>query len=132
MPTYFFNLTTRDGKIHDPQGTDLPNDAAALEHARIVANELLRNREPERRHWRLDVYDGDRGVCFNLRFATVDPSIDHLTPELRRSLEDVHAKSASLFEAISAVRLTLLQVKGTLARAEGAPYLAAIKGVTIQ
>jgi hypothetical protein len=47
----------------------------------------------------LDVCDSDGTLCFDLLFATVDCSINHLAPELRRSFEDMNAKSASLFES---------------------------------
>jgi hypothetical protein len=64
-------------------------------------------------------------------FASVDDSIRHLTPELRSSVENLCAKSASLSEAINAIKLTLTQVKGTIARSERAPYVAAINGVAV-
>jgi len=84
MPTYHFHLRTKDGTVLDPDGTELPNQALALGHARMVAAELMQYREPRTRYWRLDVYDGDGRRCFDLVFATADPSIRHLTPELRR------------------------------------------------
>jgi hypothetical protein len=37
MPTYWFNLKTRDGTIIDSEGTDLPNDASAYAYAEAVA-----------------------------------------------------------------------------------------------
>lgn len=131
MASYFFNLATPNRTIWDPQGVDLPNETAAREHAHIVADELLRQCEPVRRSWRLDVCGSDQRLCFSVLFATIDSSIDHLSPELRSSFERLHANAASLSEAIRAVRLSLLQVKGALARAEGAPYLAAIGGTAV-
>ena len=131
MPTYFFNLKNAEGTILDPVGTDLPDEHAAWEHARIVANEIMRHREARTRFWRLQVADGNRDACFDLLFANIDDSIRHLSPELRGSVENLCAKSASLCETIHAVKLTLLQMKGTIARSERAPYIAAINGVRI-
>jgi hypothetical protein len=42
-------------------------------------------------------------------FASVDDSIGHLSPELRSSIEELCAKSSSLWEAIRAIRLTIAQ-----------------------
>jgi hypothetical protein len=131
MPTYFFNLKTEEGTICDPEGTDLPGELSAREHARLVACELMRHRPPRTRCWRVDVCDSEGRPCVDLLFASVDDSIRHLTPELRYSVENLCAKSASLVETIHAVKLTLLEVKGTIARSEGAPYIAAINGVRI-
>jgi hypothetical protein len=131
MPTYFFNLTTAHEMIRDPDGTQLPDEAAARAHAQAVARELMQHRQIQTRSWRLTAWD-DRGrPCFDLLFATVDNSLDHFRPELRKSCEDLHVKTASLFDAMQEVRRTLLQVKATLARADGLPYLAAVGGVAV-
>jgi hypothetical protein len=131
MPTFYFNLNTIKAAIRDPEGTDLPDELAAWEHARAVARELMHNREPHTRSWRLVVRDDRNGQCFDLLFAAVDDTIGHLPPELRRTFEDVHGKSALLFETIHAVRRSLLQVKRTIARAEGSPYVAASEGLPV-
>jgi hypothetical protein len=55
----------------------------------------------------------------------------HLAPELRTSVESYYSKAASLADAINDLRFTLLQVKGTIAKANRAPYLAAIEGVRL-
>ena len=131
MPLYFFNLKTAEATIRDPDGTDLPNDSSAWEHARRVACELMQHRQPHTHSWRMDVCDSEGRQCVDLLFASVDHSIDHLRPELRSSVEDMCAKSSSLSETIRAVTLTIAQVRGTIARSEGAPYLAAINGVAV-
>jgi hypothetical protein len=128
MPTYFFDLKTSEGTIRDPNGTDLPDEPSARQHARLVVGELMQHRQPWTRAWRLDVCDHEGRPCFDLLFAAADDSIDHLTPELRSSVENLCAKSASLDEAIHAIRQTLSQVKRTIARSEGAPCVAAVSG----
>jgi hypothetical protein len=128
MPRYFFNLKTREGTILDRDGTHLPDDSAARRHAELVARELRANREPSTRAWRLDVRDGCERRCSNLLFATIDDSMSHLTPQLRASLEHFCASSADFAETIQALRLTLLEVRATMARAEGVLHLAAVNG----
>lgn len=118
MPTYFYNLQTIDGIIRDSEGTDFPSRYLAVEYGRIVARELMQHRESATRSWRLDVYDGEGTLCFDVLFATVDDSILHLPPELRRSVQDMHAKSASLIEMIHRTRLMMSQLRATIAQAE--------------
>jgi hypothetical protein len=131
MPTYFFNLKTPAGTIRDPDGTDLPDELSAREHARLVACELMQHRQLRTRSWRIDLCDSEGRLCLDLLFASVDDSMGHLTPELRRSVEDLCAKSSSLSEMIRALRLTIIEVQGTIARSEGAPYIAAVNGVAV-
>ena len=107
------------------------NVGLELLHARLVACELMQYRQPRTHSWRLDVCDSEGRQCLDMLFASVDDSIHHLTPELRRSVEDLCAKSSSLNEMIRALRLTIIEVRGTIARSEGAPYIAAINGVAV-
>jgi hypothetical protein len=131
MATYYFHLKTPAGTIRDPDGTDLPDELSAREHARLVACELMQHRQQRTRSWRIDVCDGEGWRCVDLLFASVDDSLRHLTPELRSSVENLCAKSPSLSEAINAIKLRLVQVKGTIARSERAPYVAAVNGVAV-
>lgn len=128
MPRYYFNLKKREGTLVDPDGTDLPDEAAAREHALQVMSELMRNASVRTRAWRLAVMDQDRRSCFELLFASHDDSIAHLTPELRSSVEIVCRRHASLTDAIVDVRATMLQIRGTLARSERRPYVATANG----
>ena len=132
MPKYFFNLAAREEIVFDRQGVDFPGERSAREHAEVVARELMAHRELRTRAWQLDVRDSNGLPCFDLLFARVDDTLGHLTPELRSSLEGYHASSASLAEAIRAIRLTLLDVQATIARAEGALHLAAVNGVAVR
>src|SRR5215475_5883127 len=121
MPTYFYNLQTIDGIIRDSEGTDFPSRYLAWEYGRMVARELMQHREPATRSWRLDVYDCEGTLCFDVLFATVDDSILHLPPELRRSVQDMHAKSASLIEVMHRTKLTMSQLRATIAQSESVP-----------
>jgi len=131
MPVYFFNLKTAQGEIRDPDGTQSADEPTAKEHARQVARELMKWREPQSCSWRIVVRDNDGRQCFELLFASVDDSIATLGPELRCLIENVHRKQALLNDAIAAVRLSLMQIKATIARSNGRSYLAAVGGVSI-
>jgi hypothetical protein len=131
MTRYFFTLHTRDAAVFDPDGIELPDERLARGYAEVVARELMAHREPHTRSWRLDVHNSHGRRCFHLVFATVDQTLSHLRPDLRRALENCCASTASFAEAIRAIKLTLLEVKATLARAEGALHLAAVNGVAV-
>jgi hypothetical protein len=124
-----FHLATLDNRVLDLNGTELPDETSAREHARQVARELMRHRERQTRPWRVEVTDSARRPCFELLFASVDSTIDHLTPELRASVENLCTQSASLAETFRAVTNTLVALNATLARIGGRPRLAALPSV---
>ncbi len=74
MSIYLFNLKTESEEIPDPHGTELPDEASAREHARLVALELMKHRETLTRSWRIDVRDSENRQCFELLFADVENS----------------------------------------------------------
>lgn len=131
MPLYFFNLRNADGLLGDPDGTHLPDERSAREHARVVACELMRNREYEMRSCRLEVSDSDGRGCFRLLFVEADPLLAQFRPDLQNAIIEGWSCSRSLRDTIDDLRLTLLETKATLARAEGAPYIAALNGIRI-
>jgi hypothetical protein len=128
MPLYYFNIKRREGMLLDPYGMGLPDEAAAREHALQVMSELMRNANVRTRGWRLVVLDQNRQPCFELLFVSHDDSIAHLTPELRSSVERICRSHASLMDVIVDVRTTMLQIRGTLARSDQEPYVAAENG----
>jgi hypothetical protein len=132
MPCYFFNLKTAHDVIRDPEGTELPDERCAQAHARNVARELMANRKADStRLWRLRVCDARGESIFELLLASFHPAVSHLPPDLRESLEDVCRKTAALNDTINQVRTSLYQVRGTIARSERAPYVAALDGVRL-
>lgn len=128
MPLYYFNLRTGGEIIPDPEGTELPDEAAAREHADLVARELLRNREHKTRFWEVVVHDSAHRPCFELLLATVDDTMNHLQPHLRQTLEAMSERTASLGKAIAESRLAIQRVRATKNRAEHGIYLAAKDG----
>src|SRR5436305_877044 len=125
MPRYYFDLKNSDGTLLDPDGTELPDEVAARDHARQVVIELMRNASMRTRMWRLTISDQGRMSCFECLFASHDDSIAHLTPELRSSVETVCHEHAALIDAIVNVRSTILQIRDTLSRSDAIANVAA-------
>jgi hypothetical protein len=80
MPRYFFNLDDGHKIISDPDGTELPDDQSAREHAVGVMQELARNREERTSTWRLIVCDANGTRYFELAFASINDAIFHVPP----------------------------------------------------
>jgi hypothetical protein len=131
MATYYFSLKGQHGRYVDPHGTELPDPAQAKEHARQVALELMHRRELKTRSWRLEVCDAGRVPLFELVFATVDPSLAQLPPTLRARVEDLSVRTGGMADAIIDIRNTLHQLRGTLAKCNREPYLAALDGTIL-
>lgn len=87
MAVFFFSIQNGAGGITAENGVDLPNLTAAKDHATEVARELMKGDELKKRFWRIDVLDEGREVVAALPFAVVDPTLDHLKPELRAGIE---------------------------------------------
>src|SRR5690242_16279350 len=100
MQTYYFNLKDGAKVIPDPEGTECADDEAARQHGVIVAREAMRNNEPETRKWRIQICDAGRKPLFEVLFATVDESMDHLPHEMRKSVEKLSWQMASLCDAV--------------------------------
>jgi hypothetical protein len=124
MPLYTFEL--RDGScgIADTVGVSFAHRDQALCYAYEVVRELMGCREPQTRSWRLDVYeDHDRRV-FEIPFARLDATLDHLAPHWRSRIEDLCDRSRALRETYSAARVTMRESRALIARSRGKPYLA--------
>ena len=128
MPRYHFHLRDGAGGVTDTEGTDLPGRAAARAYAAQVARELMGRAEVKKRHWRLDVSDDTGKVLFEVPFAAVDSTIDHLCPTTRRLVERLCRNKRELAEAVFEARLAVLKSKAIHARSNGKPYLAAHLG----
>jgi|HubBroStandDraft_6_1064221.scaffolds.fasta_scaffold30432_3 hypothetical protein len=127
MPIYTFELHDGDHRVEDQTGVGLPDRARALAYAHDVARELMRCREPQARIWRLDVYEeGER--IYEVPFASIDRTLDHLRPELRATVEQSCERHRSVKEAIGAARVTARESRALVALSHGKPYLAAQSG----
>ncbi|HLH97993.1 MAG TPA: hypothetical protein VKW08_23040 [Xanthobacteraceae bacterium] len=128
MPRYTFTL--RDGSlgIEDRTGVDLNDAQGAFDYAISVAREVMRGCEAEAHAWRLDVYEDDAGPIFELPFAAIDQSLDHLVPELRQMIVDFGERRRLLMETVHAARATVLETRALVAQSRGKPYLASFLG----
>lgn len=128
MSLFYFHLNDGDRLIPDQEGTDLPDHAAAHEHATIVAREIMRNGKLRSLCWRLVVCDAEHEPCFDLLFASVADNFDHLTPEWQATIRKAAGSVASLKANMQTLRRNMRQMRATLARADHQPYLAAVNG----
>ena len=128
MPLYTFELREGFAPLADDTGVELPTREHALAYAKEVVRELMQGREAETRCWRLDVYEDHHERVFELPFAASDPTLDHLGPEFRRTVERVSNSRRSWREAVHGVRLTVRESRALVARSRGKPYLAAVLG----
>lgn len=127
MPIYTFELRDGDRRIEDGSGVNLPDRDHVVHYALDVAHELMSCREAQTRSWRLDVYEGGERI-FELPFARLDPTLDHLVPEMRTTVERMSDLSRSVREAMAAARVTLRESRALVALSRGRPYLATEKG----
>jgi uncharacterized protein DUF6894 len=123
MPHYTFALQDGDCRVEDGTGVWLADRDRALDHGREVARELMTAREPQTRSWCLDVYENGTRV-HEIPFATVDQTLDHLHPALRKTVEQSCDRQRSFRQTVSAARATVRESRALVARSRGKPYLA--------
>jgi hypothetical protein len=128
MPLYTFEL--RDGScgITDTAGVKFADRDQALCYAYGVIRELMSQCEQETRTWRLDVYEDHDRRLFEIPFARLDETLDHLSTPWRSKVEDLCNRSRSLREAYSAASATVRESRALVARSRGQPYLATDRG----
>jgi hypothetical protein len=128
MPVYRFELNDGVWRIEDKIGVDLPDPRRALEHASAVVRELMGGCEAQTRSWRLKVYDQSGQILFEIPFARLDRTLDHLAPELRTMVVELSDRVRSLKEVIGAANITVRESRALVARSRGRPYLATHSG----
>jgi hypothetical protein len=127
MPRYTFDLRTGESHVTDDAGVRLPDRVHAVAHAVEVAQDLMRCREPQTRAWCLEVYEEGEHF-YQLPFAKIDATLDHLSLELRATVEQSYASVRSAREILRAARATVRESRALVARSRGKPYLAAESG----
>jgi hypothetical protein len=121
MPRYTFELHSDQSPVRDD--ACFTDRERACAHAQHVARELMYGCELQTRSWRLDVYEN--GECVSqLPFASVDETLDHLQPALRKTVERSNDSLLALHETMSSARATLRESRALVARSRGKPYLA--------
>jgi hypothetical protein len=117
VPLFYFILKVGYRTIPDVEGQELADETAARHHAVAVAGELMRNREPETRFWRIQVCDDYLHPRFELLFAEVDQNLGRFQPDLHLRIERVNHMAMAFNNALSRTRATLTEVWDTIARA---------------
>lgn len=130
MTRYYFDLLADDQLISDVDGTDASDLDAATAHGRCVAREILQGAELRKRHWRLRIYDRHErcAAVAELLFASNDPALELLTPQWRKTIEEVCRRHAQLVEMGADLKMTIRETRALLARHEGKPFLAMTDG----
>jgi hypothetical protein len=128
MPTYKFKLSDDSGGVEDDVGVNLSDAEIAYRYACDVVRELMDHRERKTRHWRLDVYEADGEKVFDIPFASLDHTLDHLKPDFRAAVEQCAQHVRSLKDALYDVTLTRRESQSLVAQSRGRPYLAADRG----
>jgi hypothetical protein len=126
MPLYNFALDDGEYAFED-EGVWLANGERALEYAHGVARELMHAREPQTRSWHIDVYEDGRQL-HRVPFASLDPTLDHLGPRLRTTVEASCESIHAARQILSAARATMRESRALVRRSRGKPYLATDRG----
>jgi hypothetical protein len=127
MFRFHFHLRAR-GVIHsDPDGTDLPDIAAARQHACSVAQELMRHSDGGTRHWSIRVEDQHGVHALDVFFADVDTRLAAFSPQMRMLVADTCRRLGALTDIICAARATQIEARMLIARAQRKPQLAYAK-----
>jgi hypothetical protein len=118
MPIYHLILKPTGGApLADRDGQDFTDLGAVHAHATQVAHEIMRNREPKCRPYRLQVSDENLEPCFEILFASIDETLDHMPTDFRHSIEETARATASLND-------TILEMTGALRRFEETLFVA--------
>jgi hypothetical protein len=123
MPRFHFHLRAHRTIHRDPDGTDLPDLAAARAHATAVAQELMLYSDPATRHWSMRVEDPHGERQFDLFFPEVDARLGVCSPQLRMLATETCRRISALIDTFCAARATQIEARILIARARGKPQL---------
>jgi hypothetical protein len=128
MPKYTFKLWDDDGGVEDDIGVNLPDADIAFRYACEVVSEMMNCRERRTRSWQLDVYDNDHKKVFEIPFAALDRTLDHLNSVMRQAVQESARQTRSVKDTQQSARIMVRETKSLVARSRGKPYLAADRG----
>ena len=123
MPRFHFHLRARGAVHRDGQGIEMPNPAAAHEHALAVAQELMLHSDFRTRQWSLRVESEGGEAQFDLYFADVDPRLVPYPPQVRMTLSENCRRFGALTDMFCAARETLVESRILIARVQRRPQL---------
>ena len=127
MPIYTFKLRDDCGE-DTASALNLPNAEIAYCYACDVVGELMDHREELTRYWRLDVYRNNGEKIYDILFADLDPTLDHLRPEIRALVKLNSQRIRSLRDALHEAATTRREAQALAARSRGKPHLATDHG----
>jgi hypothetical protein len=128
MPAYTLRLLDDGGGVTDDLGLRLPNTKAAHDYACDVALELMDHREEATRSWRLDVYENGAKKLFEILFASIDQTLNHLKQDNRKLVEMTAMRRRSIQDIYHAAWITCRESQALVALARGKLYLATDHG----
>jgi len=128
VPRYTFKLSGNGGPVEDDSGVSLPDIESAYRYACRVVQELMAHRELRTRHWQLEAYDHDGRKIFEIPFAKLDRTLDHLPRKYRDLVEHSAVLIGSHKDIIYVVSHTRREAQALVARSRGRPYLAVHHG----
>jgi hypothetical protein len=118
MRLYYFVLKAGRNCIPDTEGMELPDGIAARRHAIAVAKELMRHQEAQTLLWRIQVCDDYLRPLFEVFFAHLQDAVARYPSDYRMSVQRVAQAYSGFDTAVLDTKLTLQDVRETLARAE--------------
>jgi hypothetical protein len=131
VPTFYFRLKNGRYIANESEAEVFSSEAEAQAYGCLIARDLMRHREAATRSWRLQICNQDRIPVSEILFASIDESLAHCPANLRLSIERVSKQTASLSDTIADLRVSLLRMQATLARADKALHLAALDGARV-
>src|SRR5690348_9993457 len=96
MALFYFDLNDGQRVTADIEGTELRDQAAAEQHATLVAREIMRNDRQRTLTWRVEVRNARHEPCFELLFALVSQDLDHYPLQLRDGVTSAAKRVARL------------------------------------
>jgi hypothetical protein len=114
---FYFVLKTHGHTIADQEGVELPDKAAARHYAISVARDLMRSREAETQHWRIEVCDEYLLLLFEVLFADFSEAIELMPRDHRLRLKRVARTTAALHDALTDAQKRVAEARETLAEA---------------
>ena len=116
MPLFYFILKSGRHVIPDIQGEEFEDEAAACAHARVVAWELMRNREAKTSHWRIQVCDDYLQPRHEYLFADLDSRLEYFGTDVRDTVAAVARSAAARDDTVREIDASFAELRQTIDR----------------
>lgn len=125
---FYFDLNDGRRITLDREGTELQSEADAGGLAVTIARDISHNDYNRTRHWRVRVRNENHTAVSEVLFASVTDDLDYCPEPVRQNAIRAAQALASLADELQDVQASLRQLRATLSKARGLPYLAAVDG----